>query len=229
MPRSTPAISSSVLGPRVARMRQRHVGHALNGHVHRRVGERAAVGAVEAHGGGDGAVELVADQRPLAHQVERLSLHALVVDADRRQPVLHRAVARHVHDGGAVGERAELVEGGEGGPGVGRLVPHGPVQLGGVPDRLVDGEPEVRRVDHEVVRPGLHRRRRQLLGQELGQLGELGVPVPAARRRRTRSGTPSRGRPVAPACASSRSRRPTAPAPPAASACAHGAAWRASR
>ena len=221
----------SVFGARavVARVRQRHVGHALNGHVQRRVGERAPVGALEAHGGGDGAVELVADQRPVAHEIERLGADALAVDAHGGQPVRHGAIPGHVHDGGAVAQRAQLVEGREGGPGVGRLVADGPVELGGVPDGLVDGEPQVRRVDDEVVGPGLDRGRLQLLGQQLGQLGQLGVPVPIARPTSGRSGTPSPARPAAPACAWSRSRRPRAPAPRAGSACAPGAGWPASR
>ena len=37
-------------------------------------------------------------------------------------------------------------------PGVGRLVAERPVQLGGVADRLVDGQPQVGRVDDQVVR-----------------------------------------------------------------------------
>ena len=149
-----------MLGPSVAGVRQRHVGHALNRHVHRRVGERAPVGALEAHRRRDGAVELVADEDPVAHEVEGLARHALVVDADGGQAVLDGAVAGHVHDGGAVGERAQLVEGGERGPGVGRLVADGPVELGGVPDRLVDREPQVGRVDDEVVGAGLAPRAR---------------------------------------------------------------------
>ena len=166
-------------GPVSPGVRQRHVRHALDRHVHRRVREGAPVRALEAHGGGDGAVELVAHQRPVAHQIEGLGRHALPVDAHGGQPVLHRAVTGHVHDGRAVRERPELIEGGEGRSRVGRLVPDGPVELGGVPDRFMDREPEIRRVDDEVVRPGLHRGRGQLLGEQLGQLGQLGVPVPA--------------------------------------------------
>ena len=76
---------------------------------------------------------------------------ALVVVADGGQAVLGGAVAGDVHDRGAVLERAELVVGGERGAGVVGLVAQRPVQLGGVPDRLVDGEPQVGRVDHQVV------------------------------------------------------------------------------
>ena len=47
-------------------------------------------------------------------------------------------------------------------------------------DRLVDGEPQVGRVDHEVVAARLDRRREGLLAQVVGQRGELRVPVPGA-------------------------------------------------
>ena len=146
---------------------------------------------VEPHGGGDGAVELVADQHAVAHQIERLGLDALVVDADGGQSVRHGAVPGHVHDGGAVGERAQLVERGERRAGVGGLVADGPVELGGVPDRFVDGEPQVRGVDDEVVRPRLHRWRTELLGQEPGQLLQLLVPAPGAGGGRARQELPA--------------------------------------
>ncbi len=110
-----------------------------------------------AHGGGDAPVELVADQNAVAHQVEGLALDPLVVDGHGGQAVLHRAVTGHVHDRGAVGERADLVEGGERGAGVGRLVSDGAVELGGVSDRLVNGEPEVGGIDHQVVATRLDR------------------------------------------------------------------------
>ena len=71
--------------------------------------------------------------------------------------MLDRAVAGHVHHRAAVVQGAELVEGGERGAGVGRLVAQRPVELGGVADRLVDGEEEVLRVDHQVVAAGLDR------------------------------------------------------------------------
>ena len=77
---------------------QGHVGHALDRHVQRRVGVRAAVGAVEAHASGDGTVELVPDEDTVAYEVEGLGLDALPVDGDRGQPVLDRPIARHLHE-----------------------------------------------------------------------------------------------------------------------------------
>ena len=78
--------------------------------------------------------------------------------------------------------RAELVEGGEGRARVGGLVAERPVELGGVPDRLVDRQPQVGRVDHQVVAAGLDGRRLELGGEQLGQLGQLGGEVPARSR-----------------------------------------------
>ncbi len=76
-------------------------------------------------------------------------------------------------------QRAELVERREGRARVGRLVAERPVELGGVPDRFVDRQPQVGRVDHEVVAAGLDARCLHVLGQQAGQFGELGVEVPA--------------------------------------------------
>ena len=68
---------------------------------------------------------------------------ALVVVADGGQAVLDGAVAGDVHDRRAVLQRAELVDGGERRAGVVGLVAERPVELGGVADRLVDGQPQV--------------------------------------------------------------------------------------
>src|SRR5262249_6218482 len=102
--------------------------------------------------------------------------------ADGGEAMLDGAVADDVHDAAAVPERVELVEGREAGAGVGRLVAEGAVQLGGVPDRLVDGQPQVRRVDDQVVAAGLDAGRLDVLGEQLGQLGDLGVEVPGGAR-----------------------------------------------
>src|SRR6185436_20729671 len=102
---------------------------------------------------------------------------AVVVETDGGEAVLDRAVAGDVHEVGAVAQRAELVGGGEAGARVGGLVADGAVVLGGVAHRLVDGEPEVGRVDDQVVRARGDAGRLHLLGQELGDRGELGLDV----------------------------------------------------
>jgi hypothetical protein len=116
-----------------------------------RVGEGAPVRASEVHAGRDRAVELIPDEYPVTDEVEGLPGHPFAVDGDRGQPVLDRAIAGHVHHGGAVLQRTQLVEGGERRAGVGGLVAHRPVELRGVTDRLVDREPQIRWIDHEVV------------------------------------------------------------------------------
>ena len=73
--------------------------------------------------------------------------------------MLDGAVADDVHDRGAVPQGAELVRRRERGAGVVGLVAERPVELDRVPDRLVDGQPEVRRMDHQVVAAGLDGRR----------------------------------------------------------------------
>ena len=145
------------------------------------VGVRAAVGPLEAGQLRDPPVELVADERAVLHQVPGLALDALVVVPDGRQAVLGGAVTGDVHQLGAVLQLAELVEGGEGGARVGGLVAQRAVQLGGVPDGLVDGQPQVGRVDDQVVDARLDARRAHLLGEQLRdprQLDSQSQPVP---------------------------------------------------
>src|SRR5918998_2776591 len=145
---------------------QRDVGHPLHRRVLRRVGEGTAVGPGHAAEPRGVPVDLVADQHAVPDDVPLLAGDALVVPADRGQPVRGGAVAGDLHDLGAVAERAQLVDGGERGAGVGGLVAQRPVQLGRVADRLVDGQPQVRRVDDEVVAAGLDRGRLGLLHQQ---------------------------------------------------------------
>src|SRR5918998_798069 len=116
---------------------QRDVGHPLHRRVLRRVGEGTAVGPGHAAHPRGVPVDLVADQHAVPDDVPLLAGDALVVPADRRQPVRGGAVAGDVHDLGAVAEGAQLVDGGERGAGVGRLGAGRPVQFGGVADRLV--------------------------------------------------------------------------------------------
>src|ERR1019366_908442 len=113
-------------------------------------------------------VKLVAGQDAASDQVPGLAGYAFVVVTDGGQAVLGGAVAGDVHDARPVLQAAELVHGGERGASVRGLVPQGPVELGGMPDRLVDGEPEVGRVDHQVVTPRLDRGGAELGRQQVG-------------------------------------------------------------
>src|SRR4051794_1011242 len=169
-----------LLGGGAARCRlQGHVGHPLHRHVAGGVGEGAAVGPGHAAQPRHVPVDLVADQDAVLDEVPLLAGDALVVPAHRRQAVRGGAVAGDVHQRGAVLQRAQLVDGREARPRVRGLVAQRPVQLGGVPDRLVDGQEEVGRVDDQVVAAGLDRRGLRLLAQQVGDPGELAAPVPA--------------------------------------------------
>ena len=121
----------------------------------RRVGVRAAVGARLAESRGEHPVELIADEDPVAHQVPALRGHALVVVTDAGQAEFDGAVGGHVHHRRAVAHGAELVGGGERRSGVGGLVADRAVVFGCVTDGFVNGQPQVRRVDHQILAPGI--------------------------------------------------------------------------
>ena len=143
------------------------------------IGERAAVGPAGPGQPGDPAVELVAGEHAAGDQVPGLCGHPLVVVADAGQAVRRGAVAGDPHRRGAVLQAVQLVQGGERGARVGRLVAEHPVQLGGVADRLMDDQPQVGRVDDQVVTPRGDGRGGHLGRQQAGQLGQFGVEVPA--------------------------------------------------
>ena len=87
-----------------------------------------------------------------------LSFDTLVVEAKGRQPVRERRVRHEIHDLGSELERPEAVEREEAGPGVVRLHPQDAVELGGMPDRLVDLERELRAFEDDIglaVRTGV--------------------------------------------------------------------------
>ena len=93
--------------------------------------------------------------------------------------MLEHPVARNIHDRAAVAQGAELIGRCEASAGVRRLVAEGAVELGRVSDRLMDGEPQVGRIDHQVVGPSLDARRLHVFGQQPGQLIDLTIEIPA--------------------------------------------------
>src|SRR6476661_1981607 len=109
MPRSTPAMISSVDGPSGAgcsdTLAMRCTGTWL--------GESANAQPFHV------PVDLVPDQDAVLDDVPLLPGDALVVPADSGQPVHRRPVAGDVHQRRAVLQAAELVDGGERGAGVG--------------------------------------------------------------------------------------------------------------
>ena len=180
---------------------QRHVRHALQRHAAGLIGERAAVRAAEALLVRHLPIELIADQHAVADDVPRLRRDALVVVADGREAVLDLAIAGHVHHRRSELQRVQLVERRERRAGVVRLVAEHAIELGRVADRLVDRQPQVRRIDHEVVAARLDRRRRHLLLEQrrnlvgvLREVVDVREVFPAAARRRRRRCPSSRMR-----------------------------------
>ena len=167
-----------MLGP-VGGGLQRDVGHPLHRDVAGRVRVRASVRAAEALLRSHLSVQLIPHQDPARDQVELLLTDPLVVVADGCQAMIDEAISSDVHDLAAVVQRAQLIEGGKRGACVRRLVPECPIELGGVPDRLVNSEEQVARIDDQVVVASLDRRRGDLGSQQLRHLGHLGVEVPA--------------------------------------------------
>src|SRR5690554_1290966 len=142
--------------------RHRHVGHALELHGRPGVGVAAAVGFVLAQDVGLVADRLVIDQDAVADQVPALALHALVVIGDGAQAARLGLVGEDRHQFAAVLETfLALVERGEAGTGVVGLVAEHAVQLQRMANRLVDGQPGVRGIEHQVVLPRVDRRRGQ--------------------------------------------------------------------
>ena len=178
MPLSTPEISSLGAGA-VGRRLKRDVGHPLHRNVAGGIRVRAAVRAPESLLCGHLPVQLVADESAAGDHVELLLCHPLIVVANGGQAMVDQPISGHVHHLTAVLQRAELVEGCEGSAGVRGLVAQCAIQLGRVPDRLMDGEEQVAGMDHQVIEAGLDRRGGNMGGQQLGNLGHLGVEVPA--------------------------------------------------
>src|SRR6516164_2136822 len=100
MPRSTPATRSSVLGPSSPEWASDTLAIRWIGTC---IGESANAQPVER----------VAHQHAVVHQIEGLALDPLAVDAHGGQAVLDGSVPGDVHDGGAVTQLVEFVEGGE--------------------------------------------------------------------------------------------------------------------
>ena len=143
-----------------------------------RIGVRTPVGAFQTQLAGEYPVELVADEDAVSHQVPLLGGYPLGVVTDCGQTMFDGPVGGDVHHRRAVAHPVELVRGGERGSSVGGFVPDRPVVLGGVADRLMNCQPKIGRVDHQVGGSGDHTGRLGLLRQQGGQLGQFRTPVP---------------------------------------------------
>src|SRR5262249_19416988 len=188
---------------------QRNVWHALNRKRHWAV----AIGA---------AIRLAAaDERRLAHRhlvvLEHAVLddrklrtdaaHAVVIESDGRQSTGLRSIRHDRHHRTAELERAELLRRQEGRSGEIGLPAESTVELGGMTDRFVDRQPEIGRIEHEIVFARRDRLCPKLLLDLLSGQGGFGyevmpfdiLPAFAARRRKAcaagePSGLPINGR-----------------------------------
>ena len=108
----------------------------------------------------------------IADQVFALRWGAVVVMTVAGQLAGHTRIEGHVEQWRAVLVMTEILLANEAGTGEVALVAEDAVQLQRVADGLVDGQPQVRRVHDEVVGPGLYGRRPELLGEQIGDLGQ---------------------------------------------------------
>ena len=176
-------IGDQLAGTRtVGRGLQRHVRHPLHRDVSRGVPECAPVRALEALLRRHLTVQLVSDQSAARDDVEPLLSNSLIVVADGGEAMVHKSISRHVHHITAVLQPAELIKGCEGGAGVRGLVAKCPIQLSCVSDRLMDREEQIAGMDHQVVQTCFDRWCGDVSRQQFGDLGHLGVEVPAGAR-----------------------------------------------
>ncbi len=145
------------------------------------VGEGAAVGALLAD-------ELrLADRHLVIHEDAVLDdgkfradgAHAVVVVADGGEPALLAAVGDDVHQLAAVLELAELVRRAESRAGEIRLPAERAIEFRGMADRFVDGQPEIGRVEDEIVVVGRDRLRLQFFAGLLRRLGRFAGEIVA--------------------------------------------------
>ena len=96
--------------------------------------------------------------------------HAFVVPLDAGERAFLRAIGLDVHEVRTVAELADhlLRRRDEAGAGVVGFLADGAIELGGMADRLVNREPEVRRIENQIVLAGLDASGLDLLGRERG-------------------------------------------------------------
>ena len=108
---------------------------------------------------------LIVDQHAIGDEVPALGLDALVVVPDRAQRSLLHLVGEQGDLVAAVLEvaRFPFVQSGEAGAGIVGLVTQHAIEFGRMTNRFVDGQPQVRRIEHEIELAWLDRARGQLL------------------------------------------------------------------
>ena len=120
---------------------------------------------------------------------------AVIVKANRCQPSLLRAIRHYRHEGGAELQLVQFLWRHQGSSGKISLPSERAVKLGRVPDRFVQGQPKIGRVDYEIVSARRHGSGLQLLSCLLGRKSGLrykiaGVDIfPARPARRSQTGS----------------------------------------
>ena len=143
-----------------------------------RIGVGTAVGPVLTEPLGEDSVQLITDEDTVAYQIPTLGRHTLGVVTDCGQAIVDGAIGGDVHHRRSVPHGVEFVRGRKRGAGIGGLIPDRPVVLGGMTDGLMDGQPQVRGVDHQIGRARGDTGRFGFLGQQGGQFGQFAGPVP---------------------------------------------------
>jgi hypothetical protein len=152
--------------------KQRDVRHALKLHGVPRLGERTSVRAPDTRQAFDPfrlfARGLVVLEHALLDDEPLIGRHPLIVPGHARERAFLRAVGLHVHELRAVAQLADRLvgRGDEARARVVGLLANRAVQLCRVADRFVNGQPEVCRVEDEVVLTGLDALRREPLGRD---------------------------------------------------------------
>src|ERR1039458_3017851 len=139
--------------PRLARL-QPNVGHALERNAGPVVGIAAAARFALADQMGLVADGLVVFENALLDDGKLGGFHSIVVEARGGQTAIGGAIAPYIHQVAANAQRAHLVRGQKAGAGEVGLVAQGAIQLRGMPDALVNGEPEMARHQHQVLLAG---------------------------------------------------------------------------
>src|SRR5438445_7930717 len=94
------------------------------------------------------------DEDSILDQIPALGRHPFVIIADGGAALRLGAVGEEIAKLRTELKFARLVWRQKAGPGVVRFPPERAVQFGGMADRLVDGQPEIRRMNDEVVLAG---------------------------------------------------------------------------
>ncbi len=151
---------------------KRNVWHPLDGEGGPAFGKRAAIGGLPPDQFRLADGHLVVHENAVLDDGELRpgGADAVVVVTDGGKAPLLAPVRHDIHQAAAVLELAELVRRAKSCPGKVRLPPERAIQLRRMPHRFVDGEPEIGRIEHQVISVGNDRLCLQLFPRLFGGL-----------------------------------------------------------